>query len=67
MDRALHEGNRVVSDRAVKLNKIIHKEKIRNASKGINNNVPHSVTHPINRRSKEFQIEGECCLLKVIR
>ena len=37
MDRAQHEGNRVVSQRALKLAKIIHKEKVRNVSKEVNN------------------------------
>lgn len=59
MDRAICEGNRVVNSRAKKLNKIIHRQKVRSISKGVDNETPYSLTHPQNKRSKEFKIEGK--------
>lgn len=59
MDRAIPEGNRVVHSRTQKLNKLIHKEKIKQATKGISNEVPFSLQNPGSRRSKEFIIEGK--------
>ena len=42
MDRAMMEGNRVCNNRSLKLNRIIHKEKIKNAAKGVNNAQPYT-------------------------
>lgn len=59
MDRAICEGNRVVNTRQKKLNKIIHNFKVRSITKAVDNQTPYSFSHPINKRSKEFLIEGK--------
>lgn len=59
MDRAIIEGNKLVNIRLQKLNKLFHNKKIRNVSKAVDNDLPNSVFHPINKSTKEFLIEGK--------
>jgi hypothetical protein len=59
MDRGLIGGNRNVSDRVRKLERIIHIEKIRNAEKAVDNGVPVAYSFPISRKAKEYRIEGK--------
>ena len=58
MDRALFEGNRKVSDRVKKLERIIHREKVKNAEKAVDNGIPNACSFPISRKAKEYRIEG---------
>lgn len=58
MDRAIIEGNRIMRERLLKLNKTMHREKLRSIQKSVDNDVPVTVLHPICKRSKQFKIEG---------
>jgi hypothetical protein len=53
MDRAIPEYNKLLARREYKINKHIHKVHLYNASKAIDNSLPISLSHPINRRAKE--------------
>jgi hypothetical protein len=39
----------------------MHREKLRNASKAVDNDMPDSALHPPNKRNKEHAVEGNCC------
>jgi hypothetical protein len=59
MDRGIPEFNKVVTRRQILLSKAMHREKLRNATKAVDNELPDSVYHPINKRNKEHAIEGK--------
>jgi len=37
----------------------MHKEKLRNVVKAVDNNLPITYTYPINKKNKEAMIEGK--------
>jgi hypothetical protein len=59
MDRGIPEFNRVVTRRQILLSKAMHREKLRNATKAVDNEPPDSIYYPINKRNKEHAIEGK--------
>ena len=58
MDRALPEFNRLIVQRQNQINKAHHQIKLRTVQASINNSVPVSLQHPINKRNKEMMVEG---------
>ena len=65
MNRNLLDGNRVSQQRDHFINKCFHKGLIRQAQKAVDNGVPRTFSHPVNRSGKEYQIEGKCCIYSV--
>jgi len=59
MDRAITEGNRVVNWRQLMINKALHKQKLQDMTKAVDNNPPYSYKNPLNKKSKEFKLEGK--------
>lgn len=60
MDRAIPEFNKLVARREHLVNRFHHKHNIRSAAKIVDNNLPFSYVHPVNRKSKEAAQEGKC-------
>jgi len=58
MDRALLEGNRLVNQRQLMINKAFYKSKITKPVKAINNSPPYAFQLNLNKSSKLFILEG---------
>lgn len=58
MDRGIPEFNRLIVQRQTQVNKAHHHIKLRTVTGTINNSVPVSLKHPINKRNKEMMVEG---------
>jgi len=58
MDRALPEFNRLIVQRQMQVNKAHHHIKLRTVTAHINNSLPVSLQHPLNKKNKEMMVEG---------
>ena len=59
MDRALPEFNTILHKRWNHDNKKLHKDKIKNSTARVDNNVPDCYKYPIVKSKKEMLIEGK--------
>jgi hypothetical protein len=59
MDRAIPEINRYVTERQIKVNKNLHKQKLKSVAKIIDMSEPASLSHPINKAKKEQMVDGK--------
>jgi|LakMenEpi03Aug12_release.lakeMendotaPanAssembly.Ray.scaffolds.fasta_scaffold6118972_1 hypothetical protein len=41
------------------INKSLHKQKLQFMTKAVDNNPPYSYKNPLNKKSKEFKLEGK--------
>ena len=41
------------------MNKSLHKQKLQYMTKAVDNNPPYSYKNPLNKKSKEFKLEGK--------
>jgi len=57
MDREILEPNRPVTKRMILLSKAMHRERLRNMTKAVDNELPDSALHPQNKKNKEHAVE----------
>ena len=59
MDRAIPEFNKIVARREHQMSRSLHRDRLRNISKAIDNSMPIGYVYPINKKNKEAMIEGK--------
>lgn len=60
MYKAIVEGNRVCNDRAVHSSRVLHKLKLAQTTKAVDNSPPETHKKRLNRSSQAFQFEMRC-------
>ena len=59
MDKSIPEINRFVAEREVKMNRQLHKQRIREVTKQIDMGLRQGYANPINKAKKELIVEGK--------
>jgi vacuolar-type H+-ATPase subunit B/Vma2 len=59
MDRAIPEINKYVTERQIKVNKNLHKQKLKSVGKIIDMSEPASLSRPFNKAKKEQMVDGK--------
>jgi vacuolar-type H+-ATPase subunit B/Vma2 len=67
MDRAIPEINKYVTERQIRVNKNLHKQKLRSVGKIIDMSEPSSLSYPFNKAKKEQMIDGKPFLFNHVR